>query len=199
MIKKLFLMFLLSVVSMMAIGMTYPETSTNTSIINSTIADDEEEECPYELLTDGDTIPSGVINEVRSFSTYAVYLPEEYLLSQIMGGVYYCFLDEETGATFVTRSADAGNMNVQELADIEFEVYPGETHEMWNNGRSYVCKLSENDDMTFLCMATVIDKTAYFGCFGISTKVLDENMEWKGNYLNMVACSMANFPMLANN
>ena len=85
-----------------------------------------------------------------------------------------------------------------ELAGVEFKDYPGEIEARWLDGHSYDFKVGDSDGMTFFCFATKIDSTVYFGNFGISTKLLDDNEELTENYPYLMYCTITNFPLLSN-
>ena len=111
--------------------------------------------------------------EINSYSDYSLNLSNVYKYAKTIGGVYACFAAEELKSTFVTRSTDAGTMNIQQLAESEFESYPGEFEEWWDEGKSYLIKFSQDDINLYFCFGVKIGNTAHFGNFSVGLSMLE--------------------------
>lgn len=190
---------IISVVTLMmslhCLGATIPgQSGSPASTVNpKTVV---ESPAGYKLVENSPLEENGRIVEIPSYSTYGVFLPNEYSFAKTIGDVYFCFSNADTSGSFVTRSADAGTMNALELAKLEFETYPGELDERWKDGRSYVLKFGEDEEgMFYACFATKLDNIVYFGNFGIPSSEI-ESEEKYNDFFNNLFFSLSNFPLI---
>ena len=133
--------------------------------------------------------------EINSYSDYSLNLSNVYKYAKTIGGVYACFAAEELKSTFVTRSTDAGTMNIQQLAESEFESYPGEFEEWWNEGKNYLIKFSQDDINLYFCFGVKIGNTAYFGNFSVGLSMLETDEDVDAFY-DIAFLTLVGFPIL---
>ena len=133
--------------------------------------------------------------EINSYSDYSLNLSNVYKYAKTIGGVYACFAAEELKSTFVTRSTDAGTMNIQQLAESEFESYPGEFEEWWDEGKSYLIKFSQDDINLYFCFGVKIGNTAYFGNFSVGLSMLETDEDVDAFY-DIAFLTLVGFPIL---
>lgn len=174
-------------------SITGQSESPATTVNSKTVIESPE---GYKLVENSPLEENGRIVEIPSFSAYGVFLPNDYTFAQTIADVYFCFSDNNTGASFVTRSAEAGNMNLLELANLEFKIYPGELDERWKDGKSFVLKVGDDEDgMSYACFATKVDNIVYFGNFGIPSSEI-ESEEGYYDFFNNLFFTLSNFPLI---